>query len=720
MRALLAAAMLVLAGLGWWLWPATVVPPAAAAGTNRPPALAEDADGEAPPVRELAAGGSAPPGEVVALPPTPFGLWFAVVDTAGSPIPGVPIEVFWERQDDQDGEDGQGRGICDQEGRFGTPLRSAAAVQGVKVTLGRFGVAETVHTPQPVHERSDTVLLVAPGIADLTARVVDAGGRPVVGARVDVEHVATLLEPGRNALQVGTRSGESGADGIATLSVPVGRATVRVVAQGHHADCSWLCEFHPGRNELRLEVDAYADWRTVPVTVWIAGELEGWPRYSAEVGEPRSRRPQPNVTAVVGERRWLYPRDVPRDDWEVESGAPRPAREWVYAFRVPPGPWHLRLELPGAEPFVRRIGADEAAVRVEFRPTEPPSLFTLRGTVLTAAGAPAAGAELYWHTLAERPSEHLAVRADARGRFTYVVPVGEGGWVAAWLGDDAPAIAGPWTGPGRTIDLTLRLQTPHQIQAQLVDADGNGVVGSMRLRIPAIPHWPTVVERCWPNQFLSFSRLPAGTYEVLAEPDHGGWPARRLVSSGATVTLRCGEGLDDLARVAVRIVDAATLRPLPFAKCGERTADEAGWLGLVGPPGAVEFDCEHPGHATMRVRWPALRVGLHERTIALPLEQPRRVRLVDEHGRAMAHAELWVVDPSGPAGAYWPSSSDSDDDGRAELRGLPAGALRLHVGRFERIDGGLLDTGERREFELPEGVGVTTTAVLRWVDGRPR
>lgn len=720
MRVLLAAALLLLAALGWWFLPATVEPAAAAAGTNQPPALAEDGDTAPPPLRELAAGDAAAPGQVAALPPTPFGLWFAVVDTAGSPIPGAPIEVDWERMDDHDGADGQGRGVCDAEGRFGTPLRSVAAVQGVKVTLPYFGKAETVQTLQPMHERADTVLLVAPGIADLTARIVDANGRPVVGARVDVEHVATLLEPGRNALQVGTRRGDSGAEGIARLSVPIGRAAVRVVAPAHYADCSWQCEFRPGQNELVLEVDAIVDWRTVPVTVWIAGELAGWPRYSAEVGEPRSRRPQPNVAAVVGKRRWLYPQDVPRDDWEFADATPRPAREWVYAFRVPPGSWHLRLELPGAEPFARWIGADEAVVRVEFRPSEPPSLFTLRGTVLTAAGAPAAGAELYWHTLSERPAERLAVRADARGQFTYVVPVGDGGWLAAWLGDDAPAIAGPWTGPGRTIELALRLQTPHQIRAELVDADGNGVEGSMRLRIPAIPHWPTVVERCWPSQFVSFNRLAAGTYEVLAESDHGGWPARRLVASGATVTLRCGEGLDDLARVAVRIVDATTLLPLPFARCGERTADETGWLGLVVPPGAAEVDCEHPGYATLRVRWPALRAGLHERTLELPREQVRRVRLVDEHGRAMACAEVWAVDPGGPAGAYWPSSSDTDDDGRAELRGLPAGTLNLHVGRFERIYGGLLDTGERREFALPASEGVTATAVLRWSEGRPR
>jgi len=86
----------------------------------------------------------------------------------------------------------------------------------------------------------------------------------------------------------------------------------------------------------------------------------------------------------------------------------------------------------------------------------------------------------------------------------------------------------------------------------------------------------------------------------------------------------------------------------------------------------------------------------------------------------MARAEVQAVDPGGPAGTYWPRSSDTDDDGRAELRGLPAGTLNLHVGRRERIDGGLLDTGERREFELPADAGVTATAVLRWSDGRPR
>jgi hypothetical protein len=42
MRVLFAVSLLLLAVLGWWLWPATVVPPAAVAETNRPPALAED------------------------------------------------------------------------------------------------------------------------------------------------------------------------------------------------------------------------------------------------------------------------------------------------------------------------------------------------------------------------------------------------------------------------------------------------------------------------------------------------------------------------------------------------------------------------------------------------------------------------------------------------------------------------------------------------------
>lgn len=725
MRAVLVACLLLLAALGWCLWPAEAALTRDVGGVDRVQAVQATGDAEPPPLRELAAGGAALAGEVPALPPTPFGLWFAVVDAAGSPTPGVPIQVDWDGQDDHDGVNWRGRGVCDSEGRFGTPLRSVAAVQGVEVTLPYFGRAETVHTLQSSRKRPDTVLLVAPGIADLAARVVDADGHAVAGARVDVEHVATWLEPGRNALQVETRRGISDADGNARLSVPIGRAAVRVVAPAHYADCSWQCEFRPGHNELVLEVDALADWRTVPVTVWIAGELAGWPRYSAEVGRMRSRRPQPNVAAVVPERRWLYPSNVPRDDGSdsLAGGSPptsKPAREWVYAFRVPPGDWHLRLELPGAETFARGIGADEAAVRVEFRPPEPTAMFSLRGTVHTAAGEPAEGAEIYWHTLSERPSERLVARADAEGRFTHRVPVGDGGWVAAWRGDEAPAFAGPWIGPGRTIDMALRLQAPQQIVAQLVDAAGQDIAGSLRLRNPELAHWPVEMQGCWPGQFVTFQRLPAGTYELWAEPDRGGWPARRLVATGATVTLRCGEGLDDFARVAARIVDAATLQPLPFAECGERTADETGWLGLVLPPGTAEVDCEHPGYATLRVRWPALQVGLHERTIELPREQVRRVRLVDEHGRAMACAEVQAVDPGGPAGAYWPRSSDTDDDGRAELRGLPAGTLNLHVGRRERIDGGLLDTGERREFELPADAGVSATAVLRWSEGRPR
>jgi len=710
MRALLATILLLCAVLGWWLWPSVTAPDGSVAAANTAAASAAVDEVERPATRELAASSAVNPDEALIPQPSPAGLVFVVVDANGSAIPGVPLQIDWHGNRAGETSHGQDYGCCDGGGRFQSSLRTIEEVQGVRATLPNLGKAEVRHTLQPSLNRADTVILVAPEVAELSVRVVDFLGRTVPAARVDCSHVATLLEPGRYPLQVAMQSVYCDDTGRGTFSVPVGLVNVAVVAPSHHADCVWQCQIQPGHNELLLELDHYADWRIVPVTVWIASEVRGTPSYSAEVGLLRPRRPQPNVRAVVPKRRWLYPVEVPRHE----------PSELVYEFRVPPGDWHLRFTAEGAIPFARWINPDEAAVRVELRPPATDNMFRLHGTVQTVAGKPAANAEIYWHSLSGNASERMATRADDEGRFSCVLPVGDGGWVAAWLGDEAPAIAGPWSGPGRTLELELRLQPPKTILTGLVDAEDNLIAGSLRLTRPAEPHWAAVEEILWPHAPTFVRRLAPGTYELWAIPDRGGWPARRMVESGTTVTLRCGEGLDNHARIAVRLLDATTLQPLPAAECAGRAADDRGELGLAVPPGDHEVECQHPGYATMRVRWPALHVGRHERTIAMLREQTRFVQLIDDQDRAMANAAVRVVDQSRPGEAYWPTSGDTDADGRAELRGLPAGQLRLCILRFDHEHGVLVDTGQEREFELPANAGVTTTAVLRWSAGRPR
>ncbi|MFM1873151.1 MAG: hypothetical protein RL398_2573, partial [Planctomycetota bacterium] len=599
------------------------------------------------------------------------GIAFEVVDAEQQPVVGAPIAVSWYRPDRDEHLQGCDLGQTDADGRFRSSVHKAEELEGVQVTLPWLGATATVHDLQPARTGPDTIVLVAPTVAELDVLVVGAEERPIAAAKVFVEHAATLDEPLRYCLQAGRLQAVTDAEGRARMRVPAARCRVWVQAPEHESDCEWHCRFVPGRNTLRLDPEPTSSWRTVRIEVVRPADCRAKLSLAMESSERQPRAPQAAVLDVVGERRWFYGTGIDAKTTEVS---------------VPPLAWHLRIETEGCEPWRRWIAPEERVVRAELVALSAAARHELRGIVRRHDGQPCADAHLYWYT-AEEAKGRMVGASDAEGRFVLWVPAEPVGWLSAWRDAAAPAWAGPFSPPGRRHELELRLQPPATIEATLVDERGAGLDATMALATSPMPEAVLDQRGIYTGDWATFDRVPAGDRELWGYPDRGGWPARRIVRAGERVALVSGEGLDAWVRIAATVVDAQSLRALGAASCGDRTADADGRLGLVFAPGTHRITLAADGYASRCFVLSELAPGLQSRQFALPRAATRFLRFLDAAGRPLADCEVSVLDEAGGADARWPITADSDAEGRCELLGAPIGRLQLVVRHYERDNG---------------------------------
>jgi len=124
------------------------------------------------------------PPAVVAEPPAQDGLATViegtVVDEAGAPVGGAAVNVTWFRKAAEDAKTGP-------DGRFSLriagPIRPSELVRATADGEARIGIAE-YH--EPARSRPEPVRVVLKPARAVVVRVVDADGRPVPGAAVEV------------------------------------------------------------------------------------------------------------------------------------------------------------------------------------------------------------------------------------------------------------------------------------------------------------------------------------------------------------------------------------------------------------------------------------------------------------------------------------------------------------------------------------------------------
>lgn len=627
------------------------------------------------------------------------GITFVVRTRTGAPVAGAPIRVGWYRADARSYQ-GADLGATDAQGAFRSSVHRVDELDGVEVEVPGLGSTTCTADLLLAALQPATVVLVAPDTTWLTVTVVDRSGAPIEGAAIDVRHAATLGQPREYPLQGPPVGAHTDRDGAATVAVAAGRCAVRASAPDFQGNCALHCDLPPGRSAVRCRLEPRSAVREVRVSVRVPPDLDGDVTLGCETSSFAPQDPQPAVVFVEGERRWL----------EGRRTAPG-----EYVVRVEPVAWHLRVTAEGCAPFARWIEPDEDAVLVTLAREDPALAFVVRGRVLGPAGAPAADAEIWWHTAA-RPNGTMAARADVDGRFALRRPADGRVWLSAWRGDAAPAWVGPWHGDGRSLDLELRLGEPLAIPGVLLGPDGRPITGTVRIAAVGAAERAETRAVAADGTF-HFGQLPAGDYELFAAPDASEWPARCTARAGQRVVLRSGEGLEGLARIELSVVDPFTTLPVEGALVGDHAVtDAAGKVRLAVPPGDVELLLAGEGFAARMLRLAAPAGAAMRRTVELPREVVRFVRFVDADGRPLADCEIAAVDAARGDGARWPTTASTDAHGRAELCGLPAGSHRLVLERYRRDDTGLLYTerGAEREFVLADGAGERQCATFVW------
>lgn len=538
------------------------------------------------------------------------------------------------------------------------------------------------------------------GVAD--AKLVVKGGAPLDRPR---QHVLSPSEP---------LEGLTGKDGKAAITVCHGSHVVSVSAAGCTSPETVRAIVGPAGGDATVVVLRIENRIDIPVSVTTPAGA-GAPKVAAwsKAGPPRA----PDLPG----------RSVPTDDrrsFRVDTftrGRVSVAAEDVVR--------ECGASAEGCATQVVTVPRGQRSVSIALVPAPPPPpVARLIVTVLAIDGSPAI-ADIRVH---ETPDYvYGSDTPTERGRAVLVREPGQRVCVSA------RAYRVPWT-VSEPIDLTpgdhevtLQLQAALTVSGRVVDAQGNGVPPRVELCRPAgplrrlAPNVPEILEDVPTSDTRGglidgsfvFEGCGPGEHVVWAFPENG-WPAKKRVVPGTPATIVVGEGTDDLALIE-GVVDDTTLAPLAgvvidsLSGVGgwQRETDAQGRFRIAVRPGDVAISMRLAGYVFHTVTTPNVTRGPRMLDLRLPRSPVLFVRVVDASGQPIDDAEVSVLDTNGEPirlldqqGSYGDSSESTNSVGRVDLRGAPAGALKVRV---ERGDA-------KRDFDVPASAGRDGVFDVRW------
>ena len=699
---------------------------------------ASDGGGAAVPAAEAPARTAAPAADFVSVDedgnpianPVRDGIVLAVRFAGGQPCAQCPIVVHWRKGFGLYGKD---RGATDADGRFTTTAREIPFFESLTIahpTLGDFGNGAT---PVAAADDPRRVDYVVPAMVDVRVVVRDLTGAPLAGAKVaaspspePVGLRATMLAP-RLPAPDAAESPATDAGGVLTLRLPIGVCELAASVDGGKKAQTVHARVPAGGGEIALLALAPAARIPVAVTVDLPPGVDRIDWDNAWGNSPLPAPSSPLVLSHVDEQR----------NYELVATG-----RGTYEARVDLLPWRVTMTTKAGLFAGAAVAAGQRAVRLALAPAPPDPnaepIALLRVEVRDVDDRPCSDATVRVHEQAnlvhgsDRPVERDG-RATLRERATGArVCVSARGRHTPWT------ISAPLALTEGEHHVTLRLLPGGTVRGRVVAADGRPLAAGVRLLRPALAlreladDVPELLESSASGERFGtgatgefrFHGIGPGEHEVWARPADGSLPARVRVRAGDDVTLRPGQGCEDVFRLAFDAVDAATGAAVALSGLTVRGAvsdptrsEEGGGFGpAVVRAGEVTVEAYAIGYAEFEQRF-VVGPAAPRRELRLQRSPLRFVRVRDARGAPVWPAEVRARTANGAdvgwidAFGRWDGTVlRTEANGCVTLRGMPTGAHTLVVARGQRGD------GPSQEFALDATAGLDARLELVWRD----
>lgn len=640
------------------------------------------------------------------------GIRILLLDAEGNPMPGMVMDVRWL------GEEGELdlQATTDTAGMLATDIADASRIEGIAIDNG-FGGLYADGPFETAPGRPHVVVVRVPPIAQVGGFVRDDEGRPIPGARVEIDPEPVLgLDPFVVVFHPMRCEAVTGPEGSFALPIPESCIAMTPDADGFDVgEISFACV--EAETPTLVELVLQGASREITVEVCAAGvPLEEAVLVTASRAE-----------APAHESRVL------RDGVRIDRGGERIGPS-TYAVRISrDGDWSVAVTLAQGFADARvPVSPKEDRIVVDLRPPLPdPHLLTVRGTITDVRGAPLLAEVVIVH--GRDFDWSYRGRSNDTGRFEIemdsrtVEPV--------FLFARAPDLGTAGVGPidrARLLErIDLVLRPAMSISGTVMGPDGTPLAARVSLHpsrgLFATPSGGEAPKGFFDDTFdlfgfeegepesaeegaFSFRGLSAGTYEIWASAKDRTLvlpPGCAVAEAGARdLRIVLGSGLERFVTLEGVIREAGTGRPIAGARVAAGLVRGGPWRsadsfsaedGSYALPGclvealALYVDARGRPVYESEIRPPA--PGIHHFDIELLPQRTLRILVLDASGAPLPGRFVSVADARGKPIALRDAKGHGGEEvlatdlrGRVDLHGLPAAEIVVRVGK--RVDGG--------------------------------